>query len=133
MKKIPFATAAVAIVVSLSGCASGPKNYSTVDELKSAYVQAGGSCSKGTVVDTSAITAASKDLTGLAGYSCTNDIGLFVFPSKKARDYFVDLINGAASASKTGIHMVLGEKWLIGGVTLDNKKFASALGGKAKY
>lgn len=133
MKKFLFAVAAASLALSMTGCASGPKNYTTVDELKSAYTQAGGPCDKGTVVDTSAITAASKDLTGLTGYSCTNDIGLFVFPSKKARDYFVDLIEGAASASKTGIHLVLGEKWLVGGVTLDNKKFAAALGGTAKY
>ncbi len=131
MKRFLFISAAVAL--SLSGCASGPKNFSTVDELKAAYIQAGGPCASGTTVDTSSITAASKDLTGLAGYSCTNDIGLFVFPSKKARDYFVDLLDGASSASKTGIHMVLGEKWLVAGVTLDNKKFAAALGGTAKY
>jgi hypothetical protein len=132
MNKFLGVAAAVAISVSLSACASGPKNFSTVDELKTAYIQAGGPCASGTTIDTSAIAAASKDLTGIAGYSCTNDIGLFVFPNKKARDYFVDLIEGAASASKTGIHLVLGDKWLVVGVTLDNKKFASALGGTAR-
>ena len=86
-----------------------------------------------TVVDTSAIVAASKDLVGLAGISCTNDVGLFVFPSTKARDYFIDLVDGAATASKTGVHMVVGEKWMIGGVSLDNKKFAASLGGTARY
>jgi hypothetical protein len=133
MKKIVFAVASVALAVSLAGCASGPKNYSTVDDLKKAYVQAGGDCAKGTVVDTSAIVAASQDLVGLAGVSCTNDIGLFVFPSTKARDYFIDLVDGAATASKTGVHMVVGEKWMVGGVTLDNKKFAASLGGTARY
>ena len=133
MKKILVATIAVATALSLSACAGGPKSYSTIDELKSAYTSAGGTCATGKAVDTSGITAASKDLAGLAGFSCTNDVGLFVFPSKKARDYFVDLIAGAATASKNKVHLVLGEKWLIGGVSLDNKKFATALGGTAKY
>lgn len=132
MKKILSATVAVAIALSLSACAGGPKSYATVDDLKAAYVAAGGACDSGQVVNTSAITAASKDLDGLTGFSCSNDVGLFVFPSSKARDYFVALISGAATASKKTVHLVLGEKWLVGGVSLDNKKFASALGGTAK-
>jgi hypothetical protein len=69
----------------------------------------------------------------MSGISCTKDIGMFVFPSQKARDYMIDLIDGAATASKTGIHMVIGSNWLIGGSGLDTKKFAPALGGTARY
>ena len=133
MKKIVFASVAVALALTLAGCAGGPKNYGSAEELKNAFVKAGGVCDSSTVVDTSKIVAASTDLVGLAGVSCSNDIGLFVFPSTKARDYFIDLVDGAATASKTGVHMIVGEKWMIGGVSLENKKFASALGGTARY
>jgi hypothetical protein len=133
MKKILVTIGAVALSVSLAGCAGGPRSYSTVEDLKAAYVQAGGACDKGTVIDTSGIVGTNADLQGLTGFSCTNDVGLFVFPNTKARDYFIDLIDGASSASKTGVHMVVGDKWLVGGVTLDNKKLAPALGGKARY
>jgi hypothetical protein len=57
---------------------------------------------------------------------------MFVFPSNKARDYFVDLVNTAASASKTNVPMVIGEKWMVAGVTFESKKFAEPLGGTAR-
>lgn len=121
------------LVVSLSSCSSGPKSYSKISDLKSAYVSAGGACAGSSVLDTSSVSSASPILEGMAGVSCSNDIALFVFPSEKARDYMIDLIDGAATASKTGIHMVIGPNWLVGGSGLDNTKFATALGGTARY
>lgn len=136
MKKFCSARLPLAILViltfGLAGCASGPRTYGNVDDLKNAYVSAGGNCADSTKVDTSAFTADNADLEGLAGVSCPNDIGMFVFPSNKARDYFVDLVNTAASASKTDVPMVIGEKWMVAGVTFDSKKFAEPLGGTAR-
>lgn len=133
MKKFVYASVVAVLAISLSGCASSPKTYSTVAELESAYVASGGVCDDSTVVDTSAFTADNKDLTGLAGVSCSNDVGMFVFPSNTARDYFVDLVDAAATAAKSGIHMIIGEKWMVAGVSLDNNKFAGPLGGTARY
>ena len=132
MKKFVFASVAMVLALSLAGCASGPRTYGNVDDLKNAYISAGGKCDTSTKVDTSAFTADNADLEGLAGVSCPNDIGMFVFPSNKARDYFVDLVNTAASASKTAVPMVIGEKWMVAGVTFDSKKFAEPLGGTAR-
>jgi hypothetical protein len=132
MKKFVFASVAMVLTFSLAGCASGPRTYGNVEDLKGAYVAAGGKCDTSTKVDTSAFTADNADLEGLAGVSCPNDIGMFVFPSNKARDYFVDLVNTAASASKTAVPMVIGEKWMVAGVTFDSKKFAEPLGGTAR-
>ena len=129
MKKFVFASVALVLTFSLAGCASGPRTDGNVDDLKNAYISAGGKCDASTKVDTSAFTADNADLEGLAGVSCPNDIGMFVFPSNKARDYFVDLVNTAASASKTAVPMVIGEKWMVAGVTFDSKKFAEPLGG----
>ena len=132
MKKFVFASVALVLTFSLAGCARGPRTYGNVDDLKNAYISAGGKCDTSTKVDTSAFTADNADLEGLAGVSCPNDIGMFVFPSNKARDYFVDLVNTAASASKTAVPMVIGEKWMVAGVSFDSKKFAEPLGGTAR-
>ena len=133
MKRFALLTLSAIIVATFAGCSSGPKNYGNVEDLKNAYVSAGGDCADSTKVDTSAFTADNADLEGLAGISCPNDIGMFVFPSNMARDYFVDLVDTAATASKTGVHMVIGEKWMVAGVTFDNQKFAEPLGGTARY
>ncbi len=133
MSKFGASVVAVVISLSLAGCTLGPKSYAKVSDLKSAYVSAGGACPDSTVLDTSSISSASPILKGMSGISCTKDIGMFVFPSQKARDYMIDLIDGAATASKTGIHMVIGPNWLVGGSGLDNTKFATALGGTARY
>ena len=133
MKKFVFAASALFLALTLAGCASGPKTYGSVDDLKNAYISAGGKCDESTVVDTSAFTADNADLEGISGVSCPGDIGVFTFPSNTARDYFVDLVDTAATASKTGVHMVVGEKWMVAGVTFDNKKFAEPLGGTARY
>lgn len=132
MKKFVFATSTFVLALSLAGCASGPKTYATVADLESAYVAAGGVCDNSAPVDTSAFTADNKDLKGLAGVSCANDVGMFVFPSNTARDYFVDLVETAAKAATSTVHMVIGEKWMVAGVSLDNKKIAEPLGGTAR-
>ena len=54
---------------------------------------------------------------------------MFVFPSNTARDYFVET---AAKAATSTVHMVIGEKWMVAGVSLDNKKIAEPLGGTAR-
>jgi hypothetical protein len=133
MNRFISIASAMVITISLAGCTLGPKSYGKVSDLKSAFMGAGGACPDSTVLDTSSISSASPILKGMSGISCTKDIGMFVFPSQKARDYMIDLIDGAATASKTGIHLIIGPNWLIGGTGLDTKKFAPALGGTARY
>jgi hypothetical protein len=133
VKRITTFALALTLGLGMSGCAAGPNSYANVEALKSAYISAGGVCGKSTVVDTTAFTADNADLLGISGISCPDDIGIFTFPSNQARDYFVDLVDTAATASKTGVHMVVGEKWLVAGIRLDNKKFAGPLGGTARY
>ena len=132
MKRTAFLAVAITSTLLLSSCASGPKTYASVADLESAYVAAGGVCDSSAPVDTSAFTADNKDLKGLAGLSCANDVGMFVFPSNTARDYFVDLVETAAKAATSTVHMVIGEKWMVAGVSLDNKKIAEPLGGTAR-
>lgn len=133
MKKIFAGVTAALISVSLAGCASGPREYKDVNELKDAYVSAGGDCAKPKDIDTSAFTGDMVELEGMTALSCTDDIGVFVFKSTASRDAFVTLIEEIATASKTGVHVAMGEKWIVAGVALDNTKFAKALGGTPKY
>lgn len=132
MKRIILgALAAVSVAATLSAC-SGVKNYANVDELKTAYVAAGGDCAKGQKMDLSAISKINVKLKGLEGMTCTADVALFHTTSKASRDALLNLFAGAAATNKVTLKWVYGETWLVGGTQLDPTKFADKLGGSLK-
>ncbi|MEY2677090.1 MAG: hypothetical protein RL510_1110 [Actinomycetota bacterium] len=133
MKKT-FAGALIALsVVALAGCTSG-KTYSDVAALKAAFLEAGGECDPAEVLDSSKATVGEASiLKGMEGIACGGAVGIFQFPSGQARDYFIQQIENTAAQSNAPVKLVVGSDWLIGGPKLDNEKFATALGGTARY
>ena len=132
MKKFFAVTGVVALALSLAGCSGGPRSYADASALKDAYIQAGGACPNPNTIDLSAFNSGGSDMAGTTGVACEGNIGMFVFKTVAGRDSFVKLIENIASTSKMGQHLVVGDLWVVGGVNLDNAKYAPLLGGEAK-
>ena len=132
MKRILLgAAAAASVALLLTGC-SNVKNYASVDELKTAFIAAGGDCANGQKMDLSSIASINAKLKGLQGITCSTDVALFHTTSKASRDALLNLFAGAASTNKVTLKWVYGETWLVGGTQIDPTKYADKLGGSLK-
>jgi hypothetical protein len=133
MKRILLGAAAATVaVLVLTGCSTGPKSYSTLADLKKAYISAGGSCAAGQSMDLSSIAAVNAKLKGLQGVTCNSNIAMFLTKNKTGRDVLIKMFSGVASAQKVTLQWVYGNNWMVGGVSFDAKKFADKLGGQIK-
>lgn len=113
---------------------SNIKAYVDVGALKASFLEAGGTCEPSEALDSSKVTVGEASvLKGMEGIACGGGIGIFRFPSIEARDYFIVQVEKTSAQTNKPVKMIVGSDWLIGGPSLDNEKFAIALGGTARY
>lgn len=121
MKLLPVAI--VVVVLSLAGCASAPTSsltgtgtFATADDLRAAFVAAGGTCGEWEQKDTVALALTS-------GY-CNGDTTIQVFDSVAKRDRFITDQETILDAT---IPLLVGPNWVVN--TPSAEKYAGALGG----
>lgn len=117
--------ALAAAILLLAGCSSNaspkptptkPKaSYSSVVELRDAFVKAGGSCPNWVQADRVKLAAQSGD--------CSGNVVLSTYLSTDLRDEAVTTLKSFGS----GIHLLVGKNWVIN--TPNPESFTEKLGG----
>jgi hypothetical protein len=121
--------AAAILVSSLAGCAATaesaptsvpvepapPATFDTVDDLRSAYVDAGGECSEWRQTDVITLAAQSGQ--------CDADTVLSIYLSESNRDEVI-----AGMKSILAVHLIVGENWILN-TDAEDDSFATELGG----
>lgn len=105
MKKT--AVALVFLAFLATGCTQGhsyPDTYRSVEELRDAFVEAGGDCPEWD--QTNAVTASSESGT------CSTTTVLSIYSSTSDRDVVVDNIRAMAEVIG-GANLLVGENWII--------------------
>ena len=111
-------SATIALTMGLAGC-SQTKTFHSVNEVKEAYISAGGTCTD---------TTPFSDFTeayGIHGLNCgNNNDAVAWFETDKAKSEFLGLLEGA------GKKYVIGPNWLV--LTSNTSMITSSMGGEAK-
>jgi hypothetical protein len=125
----PVVIAAVSILL-LSGCASAPRaaptasttptaapaaSYKTVEDLRDAFVKAGGDCPSWEESNNVTLAAQSGD--------CSGKTVLSIYLSEASRDQVIVNLKGL----DIGVHLLVGDNWIIN--TPDPAAFADELAG----